>query len=142
MKILQILILMFGLVVFTNAQKAILSGNVYDANGSLIVGAKVTAINEKDEKFETGTNSDGVYVLNLPFNSYNSKSDFQIAKYEIIVAKEGFQKNFVKDFKFVPSSEGKMNLDIALDVFVNINTIITDSNNKKNIKRENKNNIQ
>jgi len=123
-------------VTFANAQKAVLSGNVYDAYGALIVEAKITVINEKGEKFETVTNDEGFYILDLHFNPYNSKTDFKIAKYEIIVIKEGFEKNFIKDFKFVPSSKGKMNLDFALDVFVNINTIIIDSSNKK-IKRKN-----
>ncbi len=81
-------------------------------------------------------------MLNLPFNIYNSTADFKITKYEIIVTKEGFEKNFVKDFNFVPSSKGKMNLDIALDVFVNINTITVDSGNQKNIKGKTKNNKQ
>ncbi|CAN5311958.1 hypothetical protein BH20BAC1_BH20BAC1_19510 [soil metagenome] len=35
-----------------------------------------------------------------------------------------------------------MNLDIALDVFVNINTITVDSGNQKNIKGKTKNNKQ
>ncbi len=138
MKFLQILVLIFGLSVFVNSQtnnKAVLSGNVYDANGSLIVEAKVTAINERGQKFETLTNDEGIYVLKLPFNLYNSKADFKVAKYEITVTKEGFEKNYIRDFKFVPSSKSKMNLDFALDVFVNINTIIIDSSNKK-IKKE------
>ncbi len=132
MKILQILVLCLGLTVFINGQtkdKSILSGNVYDANGALIVGAKVTAINGKGEKFETITDDQGIYVLNLPFNLYNPKPDFNVSKYEIAVSKEGFERNFIKDFKFVPSSKSKMILDFALDVFVNINTIIVDLNN-------------
>ncbi len=48
MKILQILVLIFGLVVCANSQttdKAILSGIVYDANGSVFIKARVKAIN-------------------------------------------------------------------------------------------------
>jgi len=103
---------------------SILSGSVYDANGALIIKAKVTAINEKGEKFETLTNDTGIYVLNLPFNLYDtSKSviDFKIAKYEIIVESEYFEKFIIKDFKFVPSYKGKMNLDFALDLLENDN---------------------
>lgn len=122
-------------VTFANARNAVLSGNVYDANGSLIVQAKVTAINERGEKFETLTNDEGIYVLNLPFNQYNSKDNFKIAKYEITVTKEGFEKNLMRDFKFVPSSKSKMNLDFALDVSVKINPILIDSRNEK-IKKE------
>ena len=120
MKILQILVLMFGFVVLVNAQKAVLSGTVYDANGAVIPATKITAINEKGERFETETNGEGVYVLNLAFNLYDTKtsSDFKIAKYEIVIDREkGFEKFVLTDFKFVPSYKGRMNLDIALDVY-------------------------
>ena len=73
MKFFQVLVLIFGLGVFTNAQKAILSGTVTDKFGSVIPGAKVFALNEKGEKFETITNAEGNYVLNLLFNSVDKK---------------------------------------------------------------------
>ncbi len=119
MKFLQILVLVLGLVIFVNAQKSALTGTVYDASGAVIPKAKLIAINEKGEKFETVTNDEGVYVLNLLFQSIDAKTsvDFKVAKYEIIVDLEnrGFEKFILKDFKFVPSFKGKMNLDIALD---------------------------
>jgi hypothetical protein len=121
MKLLQILVLILGFAVCANAQKAVLSGAVYDANGSLIVGAKVIAKNEKGEMFETVTNDEGIYVLNLPFNQYNSKADFKIAKYDITVEQKHFEKILLKGFNFVPSYEGKMILDMALDVEENAN---------------------
>ena len=118
MKILQILVLILGLSIFANAQKAILSGAVYDANGSVIVEAKVTAINDKGAKFVTLTNDEGIYSLDLPFNSYDSKTsaNFKMTKYEITVEQKHFKKYVLKDFNFIPSYKGKMNLDIALDV--------------------------
>lgn len=140
MKFLQISVLIFITSFFVNAQtspKAILSGNIYDENGSLIVNAKITAINEKGENFETLTNKVGMYVLNLPFNFYRSSNDFKIAKFDIAVTKEGFEKTFIKNFKFVPSSEGKMNLDIALDVQPIVDTINIDSIKNKNNKENN-----
>jgi hypothetical protein len=143
MKFLQILVLTFGLAIFVNAQsseKAGLFGNVYDANGSLIVGARITAINERGEKFEAVTNEDGNYTLNLPFNRYSPNlRNFKVAKYEITVVKEnGFEKFVLKDFKFVPSYKGKMNLDFALDILATVDTIPVDTANKnKTIKRKN-----
>ena len=139
MKILQILILIFAFTVGVIAQKAVLSGNVYDANGSLIVGAKVSAINEKGEKFETFTNDDGIYTLKLPYNPYRPGSvDFKIVNYEIIVEKENFDESVLKNFKFVPSYGGKMFLDFALDVHTYKDPIIVDSNKINNkIKRKN-----
>jgi len=49
MKILQILVLIFGLVVIADAQKIALSGVLYDSQGNVIVGATVKATNKKGE---------------------------------------------------------------------------------------------
>ena len=120
MKILQILVLILGLVIFTNAQKAILSGTLYDAVGAVIPDVKIMAINEKGEKFEALTNDNGVYSLMLPFNQYDAKtssSNFKIAKFEIVVDLEnrGFEKFVTKDIKLIPAYSGRMFFDIALD---------------------------
>lgn len=118
MKFLQVLVLIFGLSIFAGAQKAILSGTVYDANGSVVPKVKIAAINEKGEKFEGVTNDEGVYILNLPFNLYDSKTttNFRIAKYLLVIDKaNGFDKFLLKDFKFVPAYSGKMIFDLALD---------------------------
>lgn len=124
MKVLRVLFLILGLAIVATAQKSILTGSVYDAYGALIIGAKITAINEKGEKFEALTNNDGIYILNLPYNPYRPEIvDFKIAKYEIIVEKELLEKTTIKNFKFAPSYKGKVNLDFAMDVFVDINTI-------------------
>ena len=124
MKVLRILVLILGFVILVKAQtndKSVLTGTVYDAAGAVVPGVKVTATNEKGLKFEAQTNVDGVYVFKLPFNSFDAKASsgaFRTAKYEIIVdlTNLGFEKFVLKDFKFVPSYTGKMNLDIALDV--------------------------
>ena len=110
MKVLQILVLILGLAISINSQttdKAILSGTIYDANGAVIVGMKVTAINEKGKRFEAVTNDEGIYFLDLPFNLYDPKksANFKITKYELTVdgINRGFEKIVLKDFKFVPS---------------------------------------
>ena len=120
MRILQVLFLTIGLAVFANGQRAILSGVVYDAVGAVIVKAKITAVNEKGEIFETVTNDNGIYSLNLPYNNYDPKTssaNLKISKYEIIVDLEnrGFERRVIKDFKFIPAYVGKMYFDIALD---------------------------
>ncbi len=92
-----------------------LSGNVYDANGSLIVGARVKAVSNDGKKLETVTNDEGIYILNLLFNPYTSNSDFKMATYEIIFDAQGFETKIIKNFSFAPSSKGKMQFDIALD---------------------------
>jgi hypothetical protein len=116
MKVLQILVLVFGLSVFANAQESSLTGAVYDAQGSVITKAKVIATNEKGENFETVTNEDGIYVLKLPFNVYYANDNFKIAKYSILVEANGFGRFTYNNFKFVPSYTGKMSLDVALEV--------------------------
>lgn len=128
------------LKIIKKINSAILSGSVYDANGYLITQAKITATNEKGEKFETQTNEDGTYILNLPYNPYDGGDyKYKVSKYEIIVEKWGFEKGIISNFKFVPSSNGKMILDVALDVLVIENPIIIDENkiNNKNNKRKN-----
>lgn len=118
MKFLQILVLILGLAALVNAQKAILTGTVYDANGAVIIKAKVTAVNQKGEKFEAFTNDEGIYVLTLPYKDYDSTPNFKIAKYDITVDREnfGFEKFVLKDFKFVGKFNVQMNIDFALDV--------------------------
>lgn len=118
MKVLQILFLILGLSVFANSQtnnKSTLSGIVYDANGSVVVRVKVTAVNQKGEKVETVTNDEGIYTLNVPFNQVKAFSP--VFKYDIIVdaAELGFKKSITKEFVFIPSQFGKMQLDIALE---------------------------
>lgn len=97
---------------------SILSGTIYDANGAIVVNAKVTAVSKKGEKYEAFANDDGIYWLNLPFNKYDteSASSFREAKYDIIVEMDGFKRSVTNDFVFVPSQFGKLQLDIALEV--------------------------
>jgi hypothetical protein len=134
MKILHILVLMFCFVVMANAQKAILTGSVYDPNGSLIVNSKITAVNQKGEKFVALTNEEGVYVLSLPYNNeYNLSLFPKVSKYDITVEAglPGFEKYTLKDFKFISSSKEQMNLDFALDVQIIIDRYPVPSKKKK-----------
>ena len=111
----------------------ILTGTVFDPNGAVIPGTKITAVNQKGEKFETLTNEDGEYVLKLPFNEYAPTYKFKVAKYEITVLKDnGFAATVVKDFKFVSGFTSQMRLDFALDVAVIIDTIPVSRKKSKN----------
>ncbi len=113
MKILLVLVLVLSLVIVANTQ--VLTGTVYDAQGALI--PKVKAINEKGKVFETETNDEGIYSLNLPFNDFTkiSSKQFKISKYEIVVECGGFEKNILKDFKFISAYPNEMILDVSLD---------------------------
>lgn len=132
MKILQTLALIIGLAVFANAQKTTLSGTVYDANGAVIVKSKVTAIDQKGGKFETLTNDEGVYTLNLTYNPYEPVFSYRLAKYDITVEAVGFEKFTLKDFKVTGKYTEKMRLDFALDVLAYSDPItVTRTENKK-----------
>ena len=122
MKALQILVLIFGAVVFANTQsadKAVLSGTVYDASGAVIPKTSVVFVNQKGERFETTTDENGGYRYYLPASKYETVSNSgsgneskQLDKYEITFDNpgSGFKKYVVKDFILA----GKMQLDVAL----------------------------
>ena len=133
MKVLQILFLVLGLAVCINAQKAILTGTVFDANGAVIPKSKVTATNQKGDKYEAFTNEDGIYKLDLPYNEYKPNPNFRIAKYEISVegGLPGFEKYTLKDFKIVGKYVLEMKLDFALDAMTYSNPITVPAENKK-----------
>ena len=132
MKILQTLVLILGLTVFANAQKTVLSGTVYDANGAVIVKSKVTALNQKGEKFETFTNNEGVYTLNLTYIPVEPGFSYKMAKYDLTVEAEGFEKFTLKDFNVTGKYTKKMQLDFALDVLVISDPItVVPTENKK-----------
>lgn len=99
MKVLQILVLIFGLSVFANAQKAILSGTVQDFLGAVIPNGKIKAVDDKGKTFSTNTNDDGVYKLELPEGEYKIEITFSI-----------YNKFTVSDYWIT----NKMQLDVAL----------------------------
>ncbi len=104
MKVLQILVLIFGLSVFANAQKIVLSGVIYDSQGAVVVGTNVKLTNEKGESFETKSNDEGIYSINLLPEIY--KVSFE---------QSGFRKTIINNFKIVDSTYGKINHDVVLE---------------------------
>lgn len=114
MKVWQILALILALSVFANAQNTTLHGTVRDVSGAIIPKINIIVIGTNGEKFETVSNNEGDYSLDLVDDK--SFPNVKTAKYEIIVDSEirGFEKFAIKDFKFVFSSDGKMNFDIVL----------------------------
>lgn len=90
MKILQILVLMFGFVVLVNAQKAVLSGTITDKQGGLIPNAKVEAKNLEGKIISAQTNDSGQYQLELIEGEYDIEitstpfDKFSISNYWVI----------------------------------------------------------
>jgi hypothetical protein len=95
-----------------------LTGTVFDAYGSVVVGAKVMARDTAGSYFETLTNDEGIYILTLPFNKYGPLNATE-ARYDIVIEKSGFLESVIRGFVFIPSNTGKMNLDIGLAVAFN-----------------------
>jgi hypothetical protein len=131
-KVLQILVLIIGSVVSASAQKAVLSGTVYDPTGAVIPRVNVEFTTSKGEKFKSFTNEEGFYWIFLPKSKYElpssndlNKTANKLIKYEIVFNDNpysGFQKFVIKDFIL----SGKMQLDIALEAKSTKPTSITD----------------
>ncbi|HXG82398.1 MAG TPA: carboxypeptidase-like regulatory domain-containing protein [Pyrinomonadaceae bacterium] len=119
MKFLQILFLIFSLSIFANAQKAILSDTVYDQQGAVISDAKVIVQNKNGKKFETLTDAEGKYKIDLPYTVYKTPDDVRtlpITRYTIKAVFTGFRITEIKEFVFTKPRVGNMQLDITLEV--------------------------
>ena len=78
MKVLWVLVLIFGLAPFINGQNSILSGAVRDTRGALIPFAVIKLKDKKSNEFQTKTNNEGVYSIEITANLFNV---FKIKKY-------------------------------------------------------------
>lgn len=136
MKVLNLGVLLLALNLFCNAQNAILTGAVYDHNGSRIANAKITAIDTYGMKYKAITDETGVYSLELPYIVRKPVVTNGLIRYDVAVTAAGFKRSITKSFAFVSGSDGKMHLDIALEVA----GVVTDKSgffvNKKRAKRE------
>jgi hypothetical protein len=84
----------------------ILTGVVYDINGSVIVsGTKIIAYNSAGRKYESATSDEGFYRFDLP-----------LAIYKIEASAPGFCPRQIQDFRVINSTHGKMSLDFVLEV--------------------------
>ncbi|MEP6903933.1 MAG: carboxypeptidase-like regulatory domain-containing protein [Actinomycetota bacterium] len=125
MKIMQILVLVFGLFVVVNAQnvserleKSNLSGTVFDETGAVITQTKVAFTSKTGKVFNTVTNQDGIYQIEL------NEGNYLIEFY-----KEGFKPYKFENYKLAFRS--KMQLDVSLDVGAMIDTYPIRSKKKK-----------
>lgn len=105
MKILQVLVLIFGLSVFAKAQKVVLSGTLADETGAVISNTKVIATNSERKTYQAVTNADGIFHLEIPSGVYSI--DFEAT---------GFKVYKIEKYKVAPIAKGRMNLDIVLEV--------------------------
>lgn len=109
--LLFVLLLSFGSFaqgrdpVQTNEPKTVLTGVVYDINGAVVVDTLIVAYKRDGKKYETATNDEGVYRIELP-----------LALYAIQAGAAGFCPAQVDGFRIVNSTHGKMSLDFVLEV--------------------------
>ena len=105
MKVLQILVLIFGLTFFANAQSAVLSGTVYDHYGSVIPSSLVKLRDSKGKEYQTYSNEDGVYQIKLAKVFYSIEINTNL-----------FKSFRIKKYFVPPFNNGKIYLDVALDI--------------------------
>ena len=106
MKIFQVLILILGLSIFANAQKAILSGTVYDQTGAVIPETKITLMNKDGKEFAAFTNDDGVYTISVASGNYSLEV--------VNLRHAAWEKFIIQQYELAPVP--KMNLDITLRI--------------------------
>lgn len=100
---MHILVLIFGLSIFANAQKAILTGTIYDRQGAIIPNVSVKVIAKSSKQYEVKTDDNGVYEVKITTGIYT-----------VECSAHGFKSFKMKNY-FVPLSyKGKVFLDIAL----------------------------
>jgi len=64
-------------------QTTILTGRIYDANGAVIVGATVNAVDSNAQIRKSVTNESGIFELILPYQKYEPGSKFKISIYKV-----------------------------------------------------------
>lgn len=103
MKILKALFLVFCLTIFANAQKATLTGTVYDQQGAVIPGTLVKILDKNKKEYLAKSNDEGIYQIDLPANIYS-----------IEVTADGFEKFKINQYRIVLSYKGKQVFDFGL----------------------------
>jgi hypothetical protein len=95
--------LFLGLYVYAQTPQITLSGTIYDENGALVTNAEIKVIGSDKILKSTVTNNEGVYEIKMP-----------IGDAAIQVRANGFQTYFLKKYRIVNSTKGKMIIDVVL----------------------------
>lgn len=82
---------------------SILSGKVFDRNGAVVVGSKVSLAGDNGTRVGAVTNDEGIYHVDLPAGFYNLQ-----------IRANGFSTFSLECYQ-VPS-DGRVNLDVTLKV--------------------------
>ena len=131
MKVLQILVLIFGLSVFVNAQTEeklfVLSGTVFEPSKAVVVAADITADNKDGRKFKTISDKKGIYKLSIPFGEYT-----------ITFHKDGFIIAKFTNFENLSLPEKKLDVNLEITTCYDCGSLIADEDKSE---RKNQNEI-
>ena len=86
-------------------KNVVLSGTVYDTNGSVIPFSHVLAQNSAGKQYRATTNDEGIYKIELPIDIYAIKVDAP-----------GFCSSRVRFYRVRNSHSVAASLDVVLDV--------------------------
>lgn len=107
MKFLHILVLIFGLSVFTNAQHSeksfVLSGTVFDSVKAVVPSTLLIAKHKDGRVFKTVLNEEGIYSIKLP-----------IGKYTLEFSRDGFKNYIVQNFEKLTITDEYFDVDFIV----------------------------
>ncbi len=127
MKVLQILVLIFGLIVLANGQNAekifVLSGTVFDSAKAVVPATEVIAENKDGRNFQTTSDENGIYRLSIPYGEYT-----------VIFNKDGFKKSIYTNVNnlLLPERKLEVNLEVGSCSDCNGEMILDDEVETKN----------
>ncbi len=86
-------------------KKIMLSGRVYDTNGSLVMGSDVLARSAAGNEYQGRTNTEGIYKMEVPLGVYKIEANAQ-----------GFCPQRVEVLRVSSSGQGKSTVDFVLEI--------------------------
>lgn len=100
----------------------ILSGLILDQSGRRVKGARITAIDQCEKRFEWTTEENGYFAFNLPYvglilnpnSKVYEKDRPNLIKYTLRIEAEQFKVFEAKDILVTNSDLGKMRFDVVL----------------------------
>ena len=98
-----IIVFVFSLVSFVNGQSIKFTGTVYDPNGAVVSGAKITVTHEKGRMFTARSNNEGEFATAVVPGIY-----------VIDVSAPGFLSVIYDEYLVVNSTTGTMKTDFVL----------------------------
>ena len=121
-------------------QKIMLSGRVYDTNGSLVMGSEVLARSAEGKEYQGRRNTEGIYKMELPLGVYKIEANaegFCPKRVELSFG-QGVVERKNRNFRVRNSGQGENTVDFVLEVAspVTPESVGTPCKQKTMIKKE------